>query len=240
MFLQTKSPSPYSGYSNTGLPNYYGTSIVTNTRPSLNIMYVPSSSIPAQRSTNMKVLMDWVRRTPEAIGIVRRIAQDIVTKIEFEAIDLKRAGRPSSTFNEKILNKAQTFADKNFLKQEMIAAVTDWLITGDSFIWIGKLSETQIKEYVEKKYKEVGLEFKELNFKASEWTDEEGGINAIQTVASTSMEIIPDKEKILYYFQRVGTDTKKFYLDQIIHAKFMQIDGKVYGFTPMESASSVI
>ncbi len=230
MFLQHK-----------GLPDYPPGQVVEHARPLLNIPFVPSANIPATRSVNIKLLMSWVKKTPEAISIVNKIAQDIVTKINFEAVDLKKAGRPSRTYKGKIEDRANFFAEKNFLKQELKAAVIDWLITGDAFIWKGKVSETQIKEVVQKKFAQAGLEFKEASFKASEWIDEDyQGINVIQMVASTSMEIVPTDTKISHYLQKVSTKTRKWYPDEIIHAKFIPLDGKVYGFTPMEACSPVI
>ena len=230
MFLQNK-----------GLPNYPYSGVVLHSRPLLNILQVPSAVVPAQRSVNIKNLMSWVKKTPEAMGIVRRISQDIVTKIEFESVDVKRAGRPSKDYNSKVEDKAKEFSERNMLKQELITAVIDWLITGDAFLWLGKISESQIKEIVSKKYKELNIQFKEATFKAEDWLDEDyQGINVIQTIASTSVQILPTDTKIESYIQRVGTQSRTWFPNEVIHAKFMTVDGNVYGFTPMEACSPVI
>ena len=54
-------------------------------------------------------------------------------------------------------------------------------------------------------------------------------------VASSTMEIVYDQYDILKYKQVIGVNQTEFSTDEIIHLTFEEIDGKVNGFTPVES-----
>jgi len=211
-------------------------------RPVLNTMYMSSKNLPAPRQLNLKSLIYWVKRTPECIGILKRLATDIVTEIYFTSVAEQKTGRPSDKFQEKIEGRAVYFAKNNSLRQKLIAAVIDYLITGDFYLWMGKISEGQIKEVADRHLKSYGIETKEINYK--QFFDEDfNGINQIEVVPSSMMLIHQDQDKIISYVQKSKSSSSKdrtFVPDEIIHGKFMEIDGGVYGFSPMEAGYTAI
>src|SRR3990167_3557959 len=84
-------------------------------RPKLNETLLPT--VPAffdTRTSNVRNLMRWVKATPEAIGIVNRIARDTVTPVTFRAVSKVSAGRPSKTAGLDAEKKAMEFYKKVF------------------------------------------------------------------------------------------------------------------------------
>ena len=107
-------------------------------RPFLNTQFVIGANMPEPRSYDLSTLMYWVKRTPECIGIVKRIATDIVTSIDFASVESQKTGRPSEKFQKGIEDRAKVFSRRNNLKRKLLAAVMDMLITGDGYIWRGR------------------------------------------------------------------------------------------------------
>jgi len=214
-------------------------------RPVLNSNYISNGEWGEQRHFNLDTLIYWVKRTPECIGIIKRIATDIVTEVTFSSVANQATGRPSKSLHLSTEDKAIAFWRRNLGKQKLIAAVFDWLMTGDAYIWKGKIKDKQFKELATNHFKNfgfIGPETKEVidDLKLELFLDEDwNGINAIEVVPSSMTTIDHNDRKIRKYLQRSkiqpGTSLK-FTPEEIIHLKFMELDGKVYGFTPMESS----
>lgn len=199
-------------------------------RPVLNSFFVYSNMYETKQY-NMQSLMAWVKKTPEVLGIIKRIAVDIVTNIEFSSIKEQLTGRPSPNFKKKIEDNAIVFSKSNFFKQKMIQLVFDWLITGDAYIWLGKLKDSKVKEILDK----YNTSYK-TDISVKEIIDEDyNGINLLEIVPSTTMFINHDEIKILGYTQVVGVNKRLFNTDEVVHGIFMPLDGKVYGYSPMVS-----
>ncbi len=208
-------------------------------RPVLNSMYIPTPTFPEPRSFDLTTLMFWIKRTPECIGVLNRLANDIVTGIYFTAIEsLKKPGRPSEKQSQDKIDKANRFAKKENIKAKIKAGVIDWAATGDEYIWKGKITDNMIKESALKHYKDYGIELKEIDTK--QFFDEDfSGISSIEIVPSTMAGILHDQTKITKYVQTDGTRPgilREFTPDEIIHGKFMEMDGRVYGYSPMEAS----
>lgn len=215
----------------------------TKERPVLNSTFIPTITSGEPRSLNLDTLMYWVKSTPECIGIVKRIATDIVTKFDFIAIDSpNKSGRPKKNYDQLTEDKAYQFSRRNFFRQKLISGVMDWLITGDAYLWKGRLSEAQIKEILTKHYSDYNMDYKEFEHK--QFFDEDwNGVNAVEIIPSSMVEIIHDHLKVIQYIQKSKTAPdrdRKFSPDEVIHAKFMELDGKVYGYSPMESSYTAI
>ena len=231
----------------------------TSGAPIFNEILIPyHSGIYAQRKFNIKLLVEWIQKTPEALGIIRAMANDIVTKISFKAVDKKKTGRPSNKDPQERVLRAEMFAAQQRIKEIQLANAIDWFMTGDFYTWIGMFTDEQIKELVKKVYISRGLEFKESEFKIRDFLDEDAQrIKSINYAASETVEIDYTEEEILGYVQTtyssftaqnqlispnlsVGAKRRYWEPEQIIHGKFMEMSGKVYGFTPMYADSSVI
>ena len=213
-------------------------------RPFINTKYLGTgirnvNYITTPREFDIKKLMWCIKRTPECIGIGRRIVADIFTDFYFTAIDKPLTGRPSKTWKKEAEDKAMQFTRQINFKQTLQAGGLDWAFTGDAYLWYNLVEDQKIKEISDKYVKSYGLENKAFNpglFKDEDYD----GLREIQVIPSTTVSIEHDAFKVLFYRQQVGIDTKDFPLNQILHAKFMEIDGGAYGFSPMRAAVNSI
>ncbi len=240
----------------------------TRGRPFLNETQAGAISTSSTFLADKRTLMNWIKRTPEAIGILRQISMDVITRINFVALPQpKTGGRPKIDANKNSEEKATLFARNQFLKQQLRAMLVEGVALGNGYLWKGKLDEDVVKELIKENFQDYGidLEYKELEAKALD--ENYVGEKTLQYVSSTSMDISLDKSgtKIKSYIQRVasgfgsstfptaapasatgliGTQhvgrTREWSPEQIIHYKFMELDGKVYGFTPMQSSFPII
>ncbi len=211
-------------------------------RPVVNSMFLPSITTPAPRSFDLNTLMYWIKKTPECIGILRRISNDIVTPVSFTPIESeKKLGRPPKDQQQEKIDRAVLFAQNNQFHTKELASVIDWAATGDNYIWKSINSDDEVKEIARKYYKEFNLD---IEIETKELLDEDyNGISSIEIVPSTMTRIQHDEFKILTYVQRdkMHPDKeRKFSPEEIIHFKYMDIDGSVYGYSPMESSYTAI
>ena len=192
-----------------------------------------------------RALMRWYRNIPELTGLLGKVAKDIVSPYTFVSINHEKVNR------NKIL-KANRFAQEILLKKTLYSQVIDILVTGEGFGWIGKFTDSQVKDKIKESVrKEIFMSVKEKNYmtdrifneiKAIESIDNEKYIDEdlltprkYKAIASSTMEIIHDQYDIMHYNHIVGTNRNLFTPKEIIRFNFGEIDGKPYGFTPVES-----
>ncbi len=235
-------------------------------RPFLNENQIGALSTSSTFLADKRTLMNWIKRTAEAIGILRQISMDVVTRLNFVALEQpKKGGRPSKIDpGQDAEEKASLFAKNNHLKQQLRASVMEGVALGDGYLWTGKVNKSALKEIIYKNYKQFGVELKETEIKAMALDEDYLGEKTIQYVASATMNIELDKSgtKIKSYVQRTnlgfGAQTfpsstiratgqgstmgnqRRWNPDQIIHYKFMDLDGKVHGYTPMQASFPII
>jgi hypothetical protein len=122
----------------------------------------------------------------------------------------------------------------------------DWLITGVAFLWIGEDYEKfskKAKELAIKAYREYGIEVKESDFNVKQFVDESSEeFRQLVYAPSTTIYVKVNSEgtgvemyrQIAYHKSRYWTP------NQVIHARFMELDGKVNGYTPMEASVPIL
>jgi len=232
----------------------------TTGRPYLNEGQLGGSlSTSSTFLCDKKTLMNWIKRTPEAIGILRQIAMDTITQLNFVSVEEKSMGRPAVKKGKENVTKAERFSKTNFLKQQLRAAVVEGVALGDSYLWKGKLDESQLKEVAKK----LSTFYKiPINSKAID--EDYVGQKTIQYVASSTVYIKLNESgtKIESFIQRTSQgfgdatfptatststqegatfgETREWKPEQIIHYRFMEIDGKVHGYTPLQSSFPII
>ncbi len=237
---------------------------VTSGTPVINELIIPrGTGIYAQRRFNVRLLVEWIKRTPEALGILRAIANDVITRISFRKVDTTSMGRPSKSKGDEKVRIAQDFAAQHRVKEVQIASIMDMFMTGDFYIWIGMLDNKQIDTAGNKIGKEIyskyGLDYKAL--KIRKFIDEDlPQVQDIRYVPSETVEIDFDETEVLGYIQTTfapfrgprgqdvisphhipsGFERRYWKPKQIIHGKFMDMSGKVYGTTPMSAATPII
>ena len=256
MVIRTKDIFTISGPTSTG-------------RPYLNESQVGALSTSSTFLADKRTLMNWIKRTPEAIGILRQMAMDIVTRINFVALPKEskgtKGGRPPKVDpSQDKEEKAVLFAKNNHLKQQLRAAVIEGIALGDAYLWKGKNTTAQTQDIIQGTFKELGIELKQSELDERAKDEDYLGEKVIQYIASATMniEIEQDGTRIKSYVQRTalgfgqytfpsqtltgtydGTvlgQTRRWKPVDIIHYKFMDIDGKVHGFTPMQSSFPII
>ena len=238
----------------------------TSGRPFLNESQMGTISTSSTFLADKRTLMNWIKRTAEAMGMLRQIALDVVTRINFVALPQeKKGGRPSKIDpGQDAEAKATKFARDNHLKSQLRAAVMEGPALGDSYLWIGKTNLNDRKDALKEIYNQFGLEVKETEIESKALDEDYVGEKTIQYVASATMDIQLDKSgtKIKSYIQRThlgwGNQTfpsatlrsvtqgstlggvREWKPDQIIHYKFMELDGKVHGYTPLQSVFPIM
>lgn len=206
--------------------------------PLLNSLFVERFSAfnPNSPGNNFKTFMKYARRSPQLMGFIDIIATDMLSDgVEFSAIN-KESGR------NKILN-AKKFWLVNSGIEVSQATIYDLLITGIGYNWIGKISDTQMKEFCKISIHEFFPEVKEgvLEYKAERMLENikeenpEKLAKKLRHIAASTMSKNTDKYETLNYIQRVGVNIKEFSTDEILEFQLMPFDGKVYPFPPMEA-----
>jgi len=185
-----------------------------------------------------KQLMAWIKAIPELTALINKISKDIVYKYHFEPV------KPGESGRNKVL-KANRFAAEVKLKKLMRSQMFDNIGLGESFGWMGKISEKAIKEAIKKRLDNEFIsrvEKKEIEKKIDEGIRNTTGIDEdllaprkYRYVASSSMEIVYNQYDIDFYKQWVGVWSQEFKPEEIIHFTQIDVDGKVNGFTPVES-----
>ena len=250
-FINTKEIFTYSIPATSGRP-YINTPITGYS------LYTSSALIASK-----KTIMDFVKRSPEALGIVRAIAMDIITRLEFKSIVQQGKGRPSKEIHQDKEDDAKEFAKRHQVKQTLIASIIDMLITGEAFIWIGddfkesvkeitervttesikklypKVTEEEIKEILKAIDEEEGSLILEKKQRIDEDPEE---LKQLVHVPSTTMSIRVNKEGtgVELFRQDTYTKVREWKPNQIIHLKFLSLDGKINGYSPMEAAIPLI
>jgi hypothetical protein len=180
--------------------------------------------------------MTWARRSPQLIGFLRIIANDILSdKRKFKPLS-KESGR------NKII-RAKQFWDINKGLEITEETIYDLLITGIGYNWVGKISDSQLKEFCCEILTALdpGMEKKEFEYKSDMLFEElkqsapDKMAKKWRHVASSTMTMHTNEYEVLKYIQRVGVNIKEFSPEEIMKFKLMPFDGKVFPYAPLES-----
>lgn len=214
--------------------------------PMLNSLHTSYSGYLAQvgQTSKKKKLMAWFRSIPELNALAMKVARDIVSKFHFEPI------KPNDSNRNKML-RANKFAMETSLRKIMQAQIIDSLITGEGFGWLGKIKGSDSKEIIQqvarkhliknpklsiKEKKEMFDGLKSFDILDTSFIDEEvRRPRKYRYVASSTMEVQHDDIDVYGYVQDVGGKKVKFSTDEIVHYKLVDYDGRINGFTPVES-----
>lgn len=189
-------------------------------------------------------LMSWCKSTPELVALISKVAKDIVYRWKFIPVNPNTSGR------NKVM-AADRFAQEVVLRKIMFSQVFDALVTGEGFGWLGKIKEEQVKEEISSLMKkEIFLSEAEKKmlgqrllreFKLDGFTNEQDIDEDVlkprkyRYMASSTVEVIYDKYDVLHYTQNVAGEKEDFSPKEIIRFTFVDVDGRVNGFTPVES-----
>ena len=231
--------------------------------------------VPGVYKSNLgtaRELMKWSLKSPEALGILQAITNDMLHGYHFKAIDNSSGPGRKKDSAEKVA-KAEDFSKRNMVSLEREQALFDCLITGDGYLWKGKPEKDKrmAEDILRKTLKNYNgnIEYKSNSFKfpsgreikVSEFFDEDVQEKSLEHVASTTVEPIYTAEKVIGFKQLIGsaelvdsTGTRVLRLqtnpmglaerfwteDEIIHFKFLSVDGKVWGYSPTQALLPII
>lgn len=208
--------------------------------PLLNEILIPSFNVAGLRSnttfSKKKNLIANYKSIPELTALINKVANAANERYYFEPLEKKQSNR------NRVL-QADKFATNINLTSLNQSSFIDILSTGEAFDWIGKLSKEQVDETVKEAVIRKGMPFnlltKEFYMKANfgeAYTDEDIlKPRKLRYVASSTVDTIHDGLDVVEYKQVVGTSEVNYTPKEIIHFKFLEVDGKVNGFTPVVS-----
>jgi len=208
----------------------------TKERPRINSAYLPNNNFGEPRSMSLNTLMYWVKRTPECIGVVKRIVNDVFTDVEFNAVDTKSLiGRPPKDRKQIREDEAYDFWKSNHGDDVLEETGVDWACTGDGYLWKGSMANKLKQEEYDNLVRHYGSNAKKALFSDEDFNK----VSEIRILPSTMTTIDHDSEYIKGFIQKSKSDPgkdRRFSPNDIIHGKFLGIDGSVYGLSPMESS----
>lgn len=189
-------------------------------------------------SFDSKLFWTWFENRPEIIGTISIPITDIIGD---RPTWTKPNGEPLSK-RQKI--KAEKYWRDNRGKETVKAWLYDAFMTGDSYLWKGKPTTKEInaaiKEVIEKKDLRITkFQMKELFSKTAQDEDLKK-VKMFDYVAASTMRIIHDEFEIAGYEQNSNGLISKFKPEDIIHYRFLTINGRVNGFTPIKALTAEI
>lgn len=188
--------------------------------------------------SNYRLFWQQFKSSPELVATLSVPITDVLgDRPIFTNVDGTPAGR-----NKQL--RAQKFWRDNRMKESTKAGLYDGFVTGDGYWWLGRMTSDERLKHVSDLVKRIGnfLNTKEQNkliLKASQDEDLKAP-KKFDYVASATMAIRHTNTEILGYTQNVGGQFAKFNVEEIIHYRYLTLDGKVNGFAPAEALSSEI
>lgn len=215
-------------------------------RPLINQLPIISSLNPSfgygSVTTQKQKFWKWFKARPELNAPVQIRVDDTISGVEFFAVDGKPLGR-----NKRI--NAEEFWNNNFMYEVLKSLEFDALVTGSGFLWMGSPLKSEdnlktIKTACDKavrhfpSIKEVDEELRSniSNALFLKVMDEDISTpRIVDYVPSSTIVIEHDAYSVKNYHQYYAGNEVVFSPNEIIHIPLMRIDGKIDGFTPVES-----
>ena len=210
----------------------------TKHRPLLNQIPVSITDNASSSGISSKLIAKnnfwkWFKTRPELNSPVSIRVDDTISAVEF----FKPDGTPLGTQGR---NSANKFWNENFLYDRLKSFQYDRLTTGSGFLWMGMLTKDQLRTVSKKMidkfwYRDVSMRTvaKDLLKRA---IDEDLRLpRVVDYIASSTVQIEHNKHDITAYIQWFGAENIRFLPKEVIHVPLHRVDGKVDGFTPVES-----
>ena len=206
-------------------------------RPMLNQLPVNISGTGAYYTSTVlsrkKLFWDWFKSRPELNSPVMIRVDDTIGEVNFVS--------PEGTYlSKRKLKEAEKFWRDNQLYERLKSFQYDRLATGSGFLWIGCADLKSLKELAESfamKYSRDEVLFREvatrLFLKAID--EDLRKPRKVDYIASSTVAIEHDSYDIKSYIQNYNARQEVFGPEEIIHVPLMRLDGKVDGFSPVES-----
>jgi len=211
-----------------------------------NISSSSSKRTYQNKHMNKKMFVDWFRTRPELNAPVTIRVNDTIKEVDFYDVD-------GSPLSREAFLKAKTFWEKNEMYKRLKSYQYDRIITGGGFLWKGNaLNQRTVKkkEYIAGlKQLSVRLAKQQLGHKIKTrsvvdlsnkiflraFDEDVRKTRIVDYVPSSTVVIEHDLYDVKKYIQVFATHTEEFSPDEIVHTRFIDVDGRVDGFTPVMS-----
>lgn len=211
-----------------------------NSRPSLNeSAYRMGSGRSVGHDFDYKALWAQLQSSAEFIGVVSTLVDDIFAE-DPEWFD-PETGEPAGR-NKRL--RVERFYREQGVRETMMAAAYDWVLTGDAYLWKG-LAE---REQVAAAYKEAAartgrsIETKEFALALKQVIDEETSrLRKLDYVAAETVDIVHDGYEVQKYIQRAlagSAAETEFGPESIVHLRWMTVRGRIHGMSPAKALAA--
>lgn len=175
----------------------------------------------------------WFKGRPELNSPVMVRVDDTIVDVSFQS----RVGGP---LGRNTYLQAQDFYSENQLHERLKSIQYDRLVSGSGFLWLGRHSQKQVKEVIQRCMERYW--FKDINMRevgeivVRKIIDEDlRRVRSVDYIPSSTVMIEHDQHDVKKYVQWFGAWTAEFMPEEVIHIPLIRADGKVDGFTPVES-----
>lgn len=221
------------------LTSYQKQDAPTINYPMINELFSNSSANLFTGKTNAyKNFMIWVKRSPQVLGFVQLLVDDVVSDgVTFEPI-------PGYRNPQQKVNKAEQFWENNMGSEVLKETLFDFFLLGNGYNWVGSISKETIRNFMQDINKELRnskIEYKEFEMSFKEILDEDYSLRKkLRHVPATTVDIKSNDYEVTSFVQSVGTKKNEFSPREILHFKYLPLDGKTYGFAPIECLLSEV
>jgi len=172
--------------------------------------------------------------SPEAIAPCDTIITDIIS----DGYTI----RPIKEGDQAAVKRATEFLESNCFKTKILPShLLDELVTGDAYVYNVKVKEAQLVDAVKAIVRKLPLRTKDKTLPRQylyyKLMDEDiFRTKQMINIASETVTIAHDEHgNVSKYVQKVGSNHADFTPQEIIHFKYMDLNGKVYGFCPLKA-----
>lgn len=177
-----------------------------------------------------KLMKYYERWSAILSGIINKVARDINEQVYFEPYSQTSSGRNK-------VQRSDHFYQRNLMRQTLFSNIVDFLILGEGYAYKNRLSSKELHTLASCSLKKKGLpqtpEMCNLYLKANFPDEVDLTLRKLVNLPSSTVENIYDEHSILEYVQKVGSVNQRFLTEDVIHIKPFDVNGRVYGFTPL-------
>lgn len=172
-------------------------------------------------------LWAYFKDSPEVMACVTAIIEDILS--DGWRLDGAKAD----------VDKAEEFLQHNNAKSQLTAFLYDAFVTGDAYLYVNKMTDTDIRTRIEERFNGKQIKSSLISEAIAEIKQENPDIlttKAFRYLPSSTVRLDYDIHGTVHqYVQIVGSQWRWLRPEEIIHFKLMDLDGKAYGYTPIQT-----
>lgn len=221
------------------LTNYRRQESSTISYPMINELFPNSSPHLFNGTSNTyKNFMAWAKRSPQVLGFVQLLVDDVVSDgVFFEPV-------PGYHNPEVKIDRAEKFWENNMGSEVLKETLFDFFLLGNGYNWVGSISKETIQRFMQDLTKELRaspIEYKEFEMSFKEILDEDYSLRKkLRHIPASTVDIKSNDYEVTGFVQSVGTRKTEFTPREILHFKYLPLDGKIYGFAPIECLLSEV